>query len=86
MQPARMKRMVDVTLILVWLICLCFCCFRFKKKTITIRKIKLLKLQFKVHNAAEAKKTYSEDLLHSQNALHKDGSQLVSDSRQQKPE
>lgn len=60
--------------------------FQVKKKTVTIRRIKLLKLQFKVHNVAEAKKTYSEDLLHSQNALHKDGSQLVSDSRQQKPE
>lgn len=57
-----------------------------KNKPVTIRRIKLLKLQFKVHNVAEAKKTYSEDLLHSQNALHKDGSQLVSDSRQQKPE
>lgn len=34
----------------------------------------------------KAKKTYSENLLNSQNALHKDGSQLVSDSRQQKPE
>lgn len=60
--------------------------FQFKKKTVTIRRIKLSKLQFKVHNVAQAKRTYSEDLLHSQNALHKDGSQLVSDSRQQKPE
>lgn len=34
---------------------------------------------------AKAKKTYSENLLNSQNALHKDGSQLVSNSRQQKP-
>lgn len=34
----------------------------------------------------KAKKTHSENLLNSQNALHKDGAQLVSDSRQQKPE
>lgn len=33
----------------------------------------------------KANETHSEDLLNSQNALHKDGSQLVSDSRQQKP-
>lgn len=26
MHPAMMKSMVEVTLILVWLICLCFCC------------------------------------------------------------
>lgn len=34
----------------------------------------------------KAKLTHSENLLNSQNALHKDGSQLVSDPRQQKAE
>lgn len=32
----------------------------------------------------KTKQTHSENLLNSQNALHKDGSQLVTDPRQQK--
>lgn len=39
-----------------------------------------------LENKPEKKKTHPENLLNSQNALHKDGSQLVSDPRQQKPE